>query len=81
MRIFNLDKVYNIVCNFKGTRNGFKHVATLCQNGRSIYNTKKCYLNRTYEYFEFESILKKVVEENFENKEKEKYLKVIGNIV
>ena len=81
MKIFNLNNVYNIVCNWKNTRTGFKHTANLCKNGFSVYETKICYLNRTWERFEYESILKKVVENYFENKEKEKFLKVIHNIV
>ncbi len=81
MKIFNLDNVYNVVCNWKNTRSGFKHTANLCENGFSIYETKICYLNRTWERFEYESILKKIVESYFEGKEKEKYLQVIKNIL
>jgi len=77
MRIFNLNKNYNIVCNWKSTRNGFKHVATLRKNGFSIYETKVFYLNRTYESFEYETILKKVVDANFEGKEHTKFLNVV----
>ena len=81
MKIFNLSNVYNIVCNWKNTRNGFKHTANLCKNGFSVYETKICYLNRTWERFEYESILKKVIENYFENKEKEKFLKVIHSTI
>ena len=80
MKIFNLDNIYNIVCNWKKTRNGFKHTANLCKNGFSVFETKICYLNRTWESFEYESILLKVIENYFENAEKEKYLQVIKNI-
>ena len=57
MRIFNLDKTYNIVCNTAPTRNGFKHVATLHKNGYEIAKTKACYLNRTWERFTYETVL------------------------
>ena len=77
MKIFNFDKVFSVVCNFVSTRNGFKHTATLCKNGISIYSTKVCYLNRTWERFEYETILEKVIGENFTGTEKEKYLEVI----
>ena len=82
MKIFNLDDTYNIVCNWKKTRNGFKHTANLCKNGFSVFETKICYLNRTWESFEYESILFKVVNEYFEKeKEKEsKYIQVIKNM-
>lgn len=79
MRIFNLSKNCNVVCNWKSTRSGFKHTANLCKNGYSIYETKICYLNRTWERFEYESILKKIIRNcnYFTGKEKEKYLKKI----
>jgi len=77
MRIFNLNKVYNIVCNSEGTRNGFRHIAVLHRNGFEIARAKVCYLNRTWECFEFESVLIKIVEDNFKDKEKIKFLDVI----
>ena len=81
MKIFALGKNYTIVCNTKDTRNGFKHTASLCgKSGSSFYETKICYLNRTWERFTYETVLKKTIEENFKNKEKEKYLKIINAI-
>ena len=77
MKIFNLNKTYNIVCNFVSTRSGFKHIANLCKNGISIAKAKICYLNRTWECFEYESVLVRIIEANFEGKEKEKFLKAI----
>ena len=61
MKIFNLDKIYSIVCNWKKTRSGFKHIANLCINGTSVYETKVNYLNRTWESFEYESVIQKVL--------------------
>ena len=80
MRIFNLDDVYNVVCNWKKTRNGFKHIATLHKNGQSIFETKICYLNRTWERFEYESILLKVVDDFIAQCDKQKYREVIKNL-
>lgn len=77
MKIFKLGKDFNVVCNFKNTRSGFKHTATLCKNSRAIYETKINYLNRTWERFEYESILLKTIQSNFIGKEQTKYLKVI----
>ena len=74
MRIFNLDNVYNVVCNFKGTRNGFKHEATLHKNGYEIAKTKVCYLNRTFECYKYETVLLKIIRENFEGKEQENFI-------
>ena len=80
MRIFNLDNQYSIVCNSLDTRNGFKHIATLCKNGYEIGKTKICYLNRTWERFRYESILIKIAGIYFDDKEKEKYLEVISKM-
>lgn len=80
MKIFNLDEVYNIACNRKKYKTGFQHTANLLKNGISVYKTKSSFLNRTWEQFEYESILKKVIKNYFENKEKEKYLIVISKI-
>lgn len=62
MKIFTLDKEYSIVCNTKDTRNGFKHTAVLCRNGLSVYETKVCYLNRTWEAFTYQTICLKVID-------------------
>jgi 4-hydroxyphenylpyruvate dioxygenase-like putative hemolysin len=77
MRIFNLNKVYNIVCNWQKTNYGFKHIATLHKNGFEIAKTKRCYYNRTWERFEYESVLIDIINANFTDKEKIKFLKVI----
>ena len=80
MRIFNLDNVYNVVCNSEGTRYGFRHLATLCKNGFAIAKAKCTYYNRTWECYEFESVLIKLINDNFEGTEKEKYLNVIKTL-
>jgi len=79
MRIFNLNNEYNIVCNFENTRYGFRHLAVLCFNGQDIAKTKCCYYNRTWERFEFESVIVKLIEDNFTGEEKTKFLEVVKN--
>jgi hypothetical protein len=78
MRNFKLDDVYSIVCESKDTRNGFKHVATLLKNGVSIYDTKIRYLNRTWERFQYESVLLKVVDDFIAQCDRTKYRDVIS---
>ena len=77
MKIFNLNKNYNVVCNWENTRYGFRHLAVLHKNGFEIARAKTCYYNRTWERFEFESVLKKIVEDNFTGQEQVDFLKVI----
>jgi len=80
MRIFNLGKDYSVVCNSEGTNYGFRHLATLHKAGYSIAKTKKCYYNRTWERFEFESVLNKIIEDNFAGQERAEFLEVIRQL-
>lgn len=79
MKIFKLCEVYSIICECKPTRNGFKHIASLFKNGLLIYDTKVCYLNRTYERFEYETILLKVIDNFMASCDRQKYREVIKN--
>lgn len=80
MRIFNLNNVYNVVCNSEPTRYGFRHLAVLHKNGFEISRAKCCYYNRTWESYEFESVLEKIIDENFSGQERAEFLAVIHNI-
>jgi len=62
MRKFDINERISIVCEAKSTRNGFKHEATLLLNGTSHETVKICYLNRTWERYEFQSVLSKLIE-------------------
>jgi hypothetical protein len=79
MRIFTLDETYNVVCNFEKTRNGFRHIAVLHKNGFEIARAKETYLNRTYECYEFETVLYKIVNDFIAQCDQEKYREVIKN--
>lgn len=65
MRQFTLSDKYSVVCESSDTRNGFKHTATLLTNGRDTGETVKCnYLNRTWESYEYQSVLYKLIEKS-----------------
>lgn len=81
MKIFQLDNIYTVVCDFKGTRSGFKHTANLRKNGLIVSEIAVKYLNRTWESFEYETILKKVVDNYFCDKKHEKYLQIIKDMI
>jgi hypothetical protein len=57
MRVFKCGKI-TIVCRSMSTRNGFKHVAELAGGDSATCH----YLNRTWEAFEFQSVLSKLIE-------------------
>lgn len=45
------------VCESQGTRYGFRHLCHAFKNGDEVAKTKRCYYNRTWERWEFESVL------------------------
>ncbi len=61
MRIFQLDNHVSIVCDWKKTRMAFKHEATLLIDGKEQDKTKICYQNRTWESYEYQSVLIKMI--------------------
>jgi hypothetical protein len=79
MRIFKLNNDYSIVCNSESTRSGFRHLATLTRGGYEIGKAKICYYNRTWESYEFESVLFRIVDCYFEGQEKENFRNIVKN--
>jgi hypothetical protein len=81
MKTFRITKEIEIVCEAKRTRNGFKHEATLLINGLEDSFAKLCYLNRTWERYEYQSVLEEVIEKSkgLTPKEKELAKKSIEN--
>lgn len=68
MKIFKITKRIEVVCESESTRYGFRHLATLFFDGSESVKDKCCYYNRTWEKYEFQSVLFKVVEKAFKNK-------------
>jgi len=81
MKIFKVNKKIQVVCEWKKTRNGFKHTAVLFVSNMEMDNAKCCYLNRTWERYEFESVLKELANKTdaLSDKEKKAFLKFIKN--
>lgn len=70
MRLYRINDELTIGCESQGTRYGFRHLATLFRNGREISKAKVCYYNRTWECYEFDSVMHSLAEkrENAEYK-------------
>src|SRR3990167_6605642 len=64
MQSFRINEHLEAVCEWKKTRNGFKHTATLLLNGIEQKEVKVCYLNRTWERYTYESVLYKLMEKS-----------------
>jgi hypothetical protein len=62
MKEFRITDKISIICVSESTRSGFRHVASLLLNGSSCDSTKICYYNRTWERYEFESVLSRLIE-------------------
>lgn len=62
MRIFKITPEIEIVCESEKTRYGFRHLATLMIKGRETDSDKCCYYNRTWERYEFQSVMEKLVD-------------------
>jgi len=69
MKMFKLDDVYYVACRSESTRYGFRHLAILLKNGYEIAKAKCCYYNRTWEKFEFESVLHRVIDKFFSDEQ------------
>ncbi len=81
MKLFNLNKNYNIVCDTRSTRYGFKHEATLLYNGYEREFNKACYYNRTWEAFTYQTVIEGLICKSKEltDKEKKSFIKKINN--
>lgn len=45
------------VCKSESTRYGFRHLCYVFKDGQEVAFAKRCYYNRTWERWEFESVL------------------------
>ena len=64
MREFKIDENLTAVCESEKSRSGFRHIAVLLRDGNEIGRAKVCYQNRTWESFEFETVLYKLMEKS-----------------
>lgn len=68
MKIFKLSKNIDIVCQSENTRYGFRHLATMLQNGYEIASAKACYYNRTWECYQYQTVLLDIIEKALKSK-------------
>ena len=81
MKTFQINKNIEVVCEWQNTRYGFRHLATLLIKGNEVDTAKCCYYNRTWERYEFESVLKKLANKTkvFDDSKKEEFNAFIKN--
>jgi hypothetical protein len=62
-RILKINDKLTIVCRAEYTRYGFRHIAELLDEYRATGITAKvCYYNRTWEAWEFQTVILKLLE-------------------
>lgn len=61
-RIFKVSERAQILCEFVSTRNGFRHDARLFINGNEEDKAKVNYINRTWERYEFDTVIEKLLQ-------------------
>ena len=74
MNLLRLDPEYTVTTYSESTRNGFRHVAILFRNGYEVNKATANYLNRTWESYDFQTVLHKLLDKSFD-KDKAKVLK------
>lgn len=61
MKKFKVNDRIEIGCEYKKSRNGFRHIATLYTDGKVADKTSESYLNRTWESYEYQTVMQKLI--------------------
>ena len=77
MEKFKLTKKYVVECEWVDKRDGFKHSGTLYREGKRLITAEVHYINRTWESFEFKSVLLEIVDKYFKDKKEHEYFRNI----
>jgi hypothetical protein len=76
MKIFDFKNGIQIVARSENTRYGFRHLASAFFDGMERSTAKCCYYNRTWERYQYQTVLRKVIEK-VEFSDKDEVLKMI----
>jgi hypothetical protein len=63
MKNENLNDKYSLILSDKDTKNGFKHIARVFENGKEIGSVNCVYCNRTWEAYEYQTVILKAIKE------------------
>jgi len=76
LRVISFDSEYSVCCWSEKTRYGFRHLATLTKSGLDVCRDKACYYNRTWECYEYHSVIHGVLKKYFGDEGAKKYIAV-----
>jgi hypothetical protein len=57
---FKINDHVTVFCHTEDTRSGFRHLATLFDNGMIRARAKECYINRTWERYDYQTVLRRL---------------------
>jgi len=66
METFKLGRNAVVECQWKSSRNGFKHVASLFIDGKRVKGSTCTYCNRTWETYPYQSVMSQLIEKSKE---------------
>ena len=72
-KTFALDDGYTVSCGWQKTNHGFRHLAVVRELGMEIGRAKACYYNRTWESYEYQSVLHVAIKRTFVGDVAERY--------
>lgn len=52
---------YDFECSYTKNYSGFKHISKLYLNGKYIVKAERQYYNRTWEQYEYQSVMKQII--------------------
>ncbi|MFA5380242.1 MAG: hypothetical protein WC455_31055 [Dehalococcoidia bacterium] len=68
MKSYKFGNGYEVNCWSENTRYGFRHLCELTHNLNRIGKSKACYYNRTWEAYEFQSVIHQAIQAVFDNR-------------
>jgi hypothetical protein len=71
-KTFQLKDGYEIIAHWEKTRNGFRHIAILMKDGSEVDRAKATYLNRTWESYEYQTVIRDLLDKTKILSEQEK---------
>ena len=75
METFKINNQYSVFCRSENTRYGFRHLAELHSGYSIVARAKRCYYNRTWESYEYQSVIKDLLSGHFTPQQVKRYMK------
>lgn len=76
-RSFVIDSDYSVITQWDKTSYGFRHLAKLMKNGVEVAKAKMTYYNRTWERYEYQSVIHSLLNKYFPKKVAKEKIKLL----